>query len=847
MKQLIYSDLPGLEQQTGYMEIGKSAVWQCSSRTEFLNYVLPYAILNNRQYLIKYLCFGNQTPYSVNKDDVMTYFLNADAGFESFTFQLYHIISTSPPNTIFLFDFLSELQTSWVSDMMMANFFRIICPILSEVKSTGIFPLLRNQHSYPALYRIIQTADIFFDIQYREQFIRVESLHFHNTQNYLPVRYYCVQQNPLSFSRQEQPDVDFVRQVIDKESPDIWDRYFREFENLAKADRLTDQAQQTICLRLMTQEEKMKAMITEHFTPSDYISIYERLIGSGKIGGKACGFLLGRKLIETFAPDAFGQIEPNDTYFIGTDVFYSYMVENNCWPYRLKHRLEQDHFDEIEPFRTAISEGSFPSYIKKQFCRMLIHYGNTPIIVRSSSFLEDGFGNAFSGKYESIFCPNQGPLKERLAQLEAAIKTVYTSTLSSSALEYRKKRRLLGLDEQMALLVQKVSGSRHGDLYFPLAAGVSFSYNPYRWMEQISPEAGMVRLVAGMGTRAVNRTPGDYPRLIGLDRPQAKLYATTQERHKFSQRQIDVLNLSTGQIESKPFEQIIDLIPANYQKLIFSHDTEAEARLQEQGRYRTVYFTDCQGIVNNTQYIKFMKRILPVLEQAYQSPIDIEFALTVRDDGSLGVDLLQCRPLQHSHSQEYSVRQYEQSDVLFKIKQASMRQSKKELIDLIVLIDPRRYYETAYNNKRDIATAIGSINHLINNRNAMLLVPGRIGTSSPELGVPVTYAEVSEFKVICEVAFSAAGYNPELSYGSHMFQDLVEADVFYAAIHENRQTKLYQPNILLQYPNQYDTLFPDRPEYREIIHICDLTEQPAQLYLDSVHGEALCLIAATGK
>lgn len=843
MDTSIYYELPGAACAEKYMEMGDSIVWQCTNQYEFQNIILPYTILNNKRCLIKYLSFSNQTTFPVNKNEVMTYYINADEGFESLTYQVYYIIDSSPANTIFLFDFLSELQTSWVSDMMMANFFRIICPILAEVKSSGFFPILRNQHSYRAIQSIMKNADIFMDIQKQKDYIRIQLIHLqseHHIKN--RIFYYQLQQQPILFTKKEKPDIEFTEDVINKKGLDIWNRYFTSLKTLSETNIFSKEESQKICHRLMTQEEKMKALIVQHFSLGDYLSISELLIGTGKIGGKACGFLLGRKLIEQYVPDSSNYIEPCDTYFIGTDVFYSYMVENDCWSLRLKHRLKQETFNEIDNLKEALLHGAFPSSIRKQFCKMLLYYEDTPIIIRSSSFLEDGYGNAFSGKYESIFCSNQGTLKERLYELEQAIRSVYISTLSPSALEYRKVRGLLGQDEQMALLVQKVAGSRYGDLYFPLAAGVSFSYNPYRWMEQINPEAGMVRIVAGLGTRAVNRTPGDYPRLIGLDRPQAMLWATTKDRHKFSQRYMDVFRLSTGKVEAKPCEDIISLLPLNQQRLVFSHDTEAEDFLQQQGRFRSVFFTDCQGIVNNLPYISFMKSILSMLEQKYETPVDIEFSLTAREYGTIGINLLQCRPLQGHKSQAVTIQTHRDSDVLFEIKQASMRGSKEETINLVVIVDPKNYYETPYNTKTSIASIIGKINQQIKDKNALLLVPGRIGTSSPELGVPVNYTEVSQFKAICEVAYSLAGYNPELSYGSHMFQDLVEADVFYAAINENHNTKLYRPEILSDYHDLYDQMFPDHPEYHPVIQIYDLADQPAVLYLDAARGHALCMI-----
>ena len=100
--------------------------------------------------------------------------------------------------------------------------------------------------------------------------------------------------------------------------------------------------------------------------------------------------------------------------------------------------------------------------------------------MRSSSILEDGFGNAFAGKYESIFCSNTGTAEERLFEFEEAVRTVYASTMSKSALDYRLRRGLEGRDEQMALLVQRVSGSHYENFFMPCAAGVGYSYSPYR-------------------------------------------------------------------------------------------------------------------------------------------------------------------------------------------------------------------------------------------------------------------------------------------------------------------------------------------------------------------------------
>lgn len=116
--------------------------------------------------------------------------------------------------------------------------------------------------------------------------------------------------------------------------------------------------------------------------------------------------------------------------------------------------------------------------------------------------------------------------------------------MSLSALDYRKRRGLDKRDEQMALLIQRVSGSYYGPYYMPCAAGVGYSYSPYKFLADIEPKAGMLRLVMGLGTSAVDRTMGSYPRLVSLDMPEATSSVTVAEKHQFSQRAVEAMDVS---------------------------------------------------------------------------------------------------------------------------------------------------------------------------------------------------------------------------------------------------------------------------------------------------------------
>ena len=122
----------------------------------------------------------------------------------------------------------------------------------------------------------------------------------------------------------------------------------------------------------------------------------------------------------------------------------------------------------------------------------------------------------------------------------------------------------------------------------------------------------------------------------------------------------------------------------------------------------------------------------------------------------------------------------------------------------------------------------------------LLLTPGRIGTSSPELGVPALFSDISEFECICEIADSRAGYNPELSYGSHFFQDLVEAGILYNALFENEKTIAFQPELLDGLPNRLSEFAPKAEELSDIIRVYDVSGMDLRLCNDMKKERILC-------
>lgn len=561
----------------------------------------------------------------------------------------------------------------------------------------------------------------------------------------------------------------------------------------------------TMCRIMMTRDEKMRELVEKHFKPEDYFNVRKHMIGTGMVGGKACGMLLSRAIVRNLEPEMDDILEPHDSFFVGSDVYYTYIVDNGFWDLRIRQRTSDEYFTLAEEFADHLKHGAFSADMKDRFRSILEYYGQDPYIVRSSSILEDGFDNAFAGKYESVFCANRGTMEERLQEFEDAIRTVYASTMSLSALDYRKRRGLDQKDEQMALLIQRVSGSYYGAYYMPCAAGVGYSFSPYRFLSDIDPSAGMLRLVMGLGTSAVDRTEGSYPRLVALNRPEATPSTTIAEKHQFSQKKIEAMDVKQHCLTRMELGKVEAHLPSYLKNILLEHDYEVESRLREQGIVRDIRFISCRGLVRNQKLMEQMGRILRLLEKEYHHPVDTEFTINLADDGEYCVNLLQCRPLQ-AFKDTGTARipdDIPEDSIILETNGSSMGLSRSISIDRIVYIDPVSYYQMPYARKPEIADFIRKVNwsYRGKGKKMMLIAPGRIGTSSPELGVPTVFADISEFEVICELEEKTIGYNPELSYGSHFFQDLVEADILYAAVFSGESTRIWRPAMIGCFPD----------------------------------------------
>ena len=849
----VLSGIPQMDACFDNIRLGDNVVWRVDRLEDFRLFAKPYVeqAIRDKRNLI-YIRFASHEPFFTEREGLKIVNVELSHRFETFTVDIHEIIRKEGVDAFYVFDCLSELQTAWATDLMMGNFFQVTCPYLFQLDTVAFFPLIRGKHSFKAIAKIRDTTQLFLDVYSDKTNIYVRPDKVWNRYSetmFLPHRY---EPENGTFA----PILDGVvashfYQLLehntagaDRGNKDSWDRFFEMAETMHENGLDVTEQCSRMCNIMMTRDERLRVMIKENFKAKDYLNIKKRMLGTGMIGGKATGMLLARKIIENKRPDIFACFEPHDSFFIGSDVFYTFIVENHFWDIRVRQRSKEEYFSLADEFAARLRAGKFSRDMEEEFVKLLEYYGQDPIIVRSSSILEDGFGNAFAGKYESVFCPNAGDMEQRLQEFEDAVRTVYASTMSKSALDYRSRRGLQARDEQMALLVQRVSGSYYGDYYMPCAAGVGYSYSPYRFLESLDPSAGMLRLVMGLGTSAVDRTEGSYPRLVSLDQPKASVAQTSAEKHQFSQRKLELINRGEGKLEQVSLEVIEPYMPYFLKRLLLEHDFDAERSFRERGQNIDIEFISCQGIVNREVIMQQMKDILATIQEAYQYPVDTEFTINLSENGDYVINILQCRPLQvFRDSEETSMPEHVAPDsVLFECRNSAMGLSRTDRIDLVVYVDPVSYYNMPYRDKYRIARAIGTVNWTMRgkDRKMLLMVPGRIGTTSPELGVPTAFADISEFAAICEVSNSKAGYNPELSYGSHFFQDLVESGILYNAIFENEKTIAYRPELLAGCDDIFREIVKDGDGLEGIVHVYDASALGLTLINDMKAEHILC-------
>lgn len=587
------------------------------------------------------------------------------------------------------------------------------------------------------------------------------------------------------------------------------------------------------------------------FTAADFNMILDHRIGTGKIGGKSAGMLLAFKILQNTAPELFEKISLPRSYFIGADVFYDFMAANGLEFLNQKYKSAEQIREDYPKIHAQYAEARFPEDVAHQLREILREAGNTPLIVRSSSLLEDNFGMSFAGKYKSIFCPNQGTLKENMGELTRAIREIYASVFSPDALMYRRRVGLIDYDERMAILLQEVQGARHRQYYFPALAGVAYSYSPIVWHPRLKREDGFVRLVMGLGTRAVDRTAGDYPRMINLSHPQLRPDVTTEAIRYYSQHFVDALDLEQNKLTTVPADSVLGPDYAPLRWLVSVDDGETVHPPLTIGRSldpKSLILT-FDGLLQRGPFVPLIKTILARLQKQYEQPVDMEFAVSLTPDGAQpGIDfhLLQCRPQNQWNNESREIQSIPADlDAEHKILLCTrmVPQGHVSQIEYIVHVNPEAYYHlNSLHEHMEVARCIGQLNSALEGKTFILIGPGRWGSSDSMQGVPVTYADIFNARALVEVASDKSGFKAEPSYGTHFFQDLVESQIYPLAIYPEESGDYLNRNFLQESENQLHNFIPQPTNVQQgvkVIHVA--SERPGcqmELLMDGQSGLA---------
>jgi pyruvate,water dikinase len=577
----------------------------------------------------------------------------------------------------------------------------------------------------------------------------------------------------------------------------------------------------------------------------------------GKLGGKSSGLFLAAQILKKSSQNLglFRNVRTPKTWYLTSDTVFYFMSYNNLEDIVEQKYKEASQVRREYPFIVSVFKNArLPPEIVKSLSQALDEFGEVPLIVRSSSLLEDKTGAAFAGKYNSLFIANQGNKEARLAALIDAIAEVYASMYGPDPIEYRCEHDLIDDHEEMGILIQEVVGRRVGRYYLPAFAGVAFSQNEFRWSNRIRREDGLVRLVPGLGTRAVDRLSDDYPILFAPGQPGLRVNVTLDEIIRYAPHKIDLINLESRKFESVEIRTLLNECGSEYPLINQLVSVLKQDHVQQPSALGVDFERDelvvtFDGLIRGTDFVKQIYMILKVLQETLGHPVDVEFA----HDGS-DFYLLQCRS--QSYSQDWVPatipRDIPPERVLFTARRF-VPNGKLRDISHIVYVDPQGYGELgSYHDLVAVGQAVGRLNQILPKRRFILMGPGRWGSRGDiKMGVSVLYSDINNTALLVEIAHKKNGYTPDPSFGTHFFQDLVEASIRYLPLYPDEPDVIFNEAFLIAQENKLASLLPDFTHLCKVLKVIDVAAasggQLLQVYMNGDAEEAVAILAKPDK
>ena len=594
---------------------------------------------------------------------------------------------------------------------------------------------------------------------------------------------------------------------------------------------------------------------------ADYYDLLDRVIfmsdSHGRLGGKCAGLFLAKKIIKKSqdSNDLLRKVKIPKSWYITSDVLLGFLRHNNLdevveQKYKDINDVRIEYPNVIQIFKNC----RFPSETVQGLSMVLDEFDTKPLIIRSSSLLEDSLGAAFSGKYKSLFLANQGSKQERLEALMDAVAEVYASALGPDPIEYRAERGLLDFSEEMGIMIQEVIGTQIGNYFLPAFSGVALSRNEFRWSPRIKREDGLVRIVAGLGTRAVDRMSDDYPILMAPAQPGLRANVTTEEIVHYSPRYLDVINLETNTFETVAVKELLRSHGDEYALIerivsVYDGDHLRKPIAMSMDFEKDDLVVTFDGLISETPFVKQINGMLNLLEEKIGTPVDIEFAHDGKD-----LYLLQCRPQSYSLDSAPAPipKDVPKEQTIFSANRY-ISNGKVPDITHIVYVDPQKYGELSDRSELlSVGRAIGKLNKLLPKQQFILMGPGRWGSRGDiKLGVSVTYSDINNTAVLIEIARKKGNYMPDLSFGTHFFQDLVESQIRYLPLYPDDEEIDFNERFLLGSDNLLPDVLPEFASLADVIRLIDVPKSTDGLVLrvlmNAELNEAVGILAEPGS
>ena len=584
--------------------------------------------------------------------------------------------------------------------------------------------------------------------------------------------------------------------------------------------------------RILSDESNFMAIAKDYLSVDNFHHLVRHTICSpgshGKVGGKSAGLFLAREVLNK-APEAADlreKLKTPKTWYIASDYIFYFMSKNGLDDIVEQKYKDPDIVRQEYPYVVHVFKNStFSPRFVKEISHALDDFGQVPLIVRSSSLLEDRMGMAFAGKYKSLFIANQGSKEKRLGELLDAIAEVYASMFSPDPIEYRQKHDLLDEHEEMGIMIQEVVGQQLGEYFLPAYAGVAFSNNDFPWSSRIQREDGLIRIVPGLGTRAVDRLSNDYPILVAPGQPGLRVNHSLEEIIRYSPKEIDLINLESNSFETIPLKTLLrehgESVPCveNIVSVIKEDHISPTSRWKINFEKEQLVST-FEGLFSRTSFLREMKGILDVLKEKFHHPVDVEFA----HDGE-HLYLLQCRSQSYQTSQKPAPIPYPlpEDQVIF-TGQRHIANGTVQGITHLVYVDPEGYRQIAdLQSMLNVGRAVGKLNAILPRRQFILIGPGRWGSRGDhKLGVKVSWSDISNTAMLIEVARVQGDYVPDPSFGTHFFLDLVEASIRYLALYPDDEKETFREEFFHTSENILGALLPQYDNLTDVIRVIDV-------------------------